>query len=200
MQVFLACPVMLYATLAANDNKRADFVSGDRCGWRITRDAVPLGEGARGKCRCPHRLRRNGWSPGFAGDTYMDPGKTLRADYRRQRRRLPHKVTAEMPWPIKAIQIDGGSEFIAEFEKASQDKKNRPLCPAATLAKTQRSRRAMQWRMALRILCNRRPPGQHPRNRRTRRHLPAPLQPSPPARSPRRASPQTSISKSAETG
>jgi hypothetical protein len=28
------------------------------------------------------------------------------------------KVTAEMPWPIKAIQIDGGSEFMAEFELA----------------------------------------------------------------------------------
>jgi transposase InsO family protein len=28
------------------------------------------------------------------------------------------KVAAEMPWPIKAIQIDGGSEFMAEFELA----------------------------------------------------------------------------------
>ncbi len=28
------------------------------------------------------------------------------------------KVTAEMPWPVKAIQIDGGSEFMAEFEQA----------------------------------------------------------------------------------
>jgi putative transposase len=32
------------------------------------------------------------------------------------------KVTAEMPWPIKAIQIDGGSEFMAEFETACADK------------------------------------------------------------------------------
>ena len=32
------------------------------------------------------------------------------------------KVTAEMPWPIKAIQIDGGSEFMAEFEQACADK------------------------------------------------------------------------------
>lgn len=37
-----------------------------------------------------------------------------------------HKVTAEMPWPIKAIQIDGGSEFMAEFEKTCQDS-NIPL-------------------------------------------------------------------------
>ena len=28
------------------------------------------------------------------------------------------KVTAEMPWPVKAIQIAGGSEFMAEFELA----------------------------------------------------------------------------------
>jgi putative transposase len=36
------------------------------------------------------------------------------------------KVTAEMPWPIKAIQIDGGSEFMAEFETACRDN-NIPL-------------------------------------------------------------------------
>ena len=28
------------------------------------------------------------------------------------------KVTAEMPWPVKAIQIAGGSEFMGEFELA----------------------------------------------------------------------------------
>ena len=32
------------------------------------------------------------------------------------------KVTAEMPWPVKAIQIDGGSEFMAEFEDACKDR------------------------------------------------------------------------------
>lgn len=32
------------------------------------------------------------------------------------------KVAAEMPWPIKAIQIDGGSEFMAEFETTCQEK------------------------------------------------------------------------------
>ena len=32
------------------------------------------------------------------------------------------KVAAEMPWPIKAIQIDGGSEYMAEFETACQEK------------------------------------------------------------------------------
>lgn len=36
------------------------------------------------------------------------------------------KVAADMPWPIKAIQIDGGSEFMAEFEQACMDR-NIPL-------------------------------------------------------------------------
>lgn len=36
------------------------------------------------------------------------------------------KVIAEMPWPVKAIQIDGGSEFMAEFEDACAAK-NIPL-------------------------------------------------------------------------
>jgi putative transposase len=33
------------------------------------------------------------------------------------------KVLQEMPDPVKAIQIDGGSEFMAEFEQACADKK-----------------------------------------------------------------------------
>jgi putative transposase len=33
------------------------------------------------------------------------------------------KVTAEMPWPVKAIQIDGGSEFMAQFELACAAKR-----------------------------------------------------------------------------
>jgi putative transposase len=32
------------------------------------------------------------------------------------------KVTADMPFPVKAIQVDGGSEFMAEFETACQAK------------------------------------------------------------------------------
>jgi len=33
------------------------------------------------------------------------------------------KVLAQMPWPVKAIQIDGGSEFMAEFEQACADRR-----------------------------------------------------------------------------
>jgi transposase InsO family protein len=32
------------------------------------------------------------------------------------------KVIAQMPFPVKAIQVDGGSEFKAEFEQACHDK------------------------------------------------------------------------------
>jgi putative transposase len=33
-----------------------------------------------------------------------------------------NKITADMPFPVKAIQVDGGSEFMAEFETACQAK------------------------------------------------------------------------------
>jgi len=45
------------------------------------------------------------------------------------------KVLQEMPDPVKAIQIDGGSEFMAEFEQACADKKTAALCAAAPIAK-----------------------------------------------------------------
>lgn len=32
------------------------------------------------------------------------------------------KLVAEMPFPVKAIQVDGGSEFMAEFEQACEKK------------------------------------------------------------------------------
>ena len=32
------------------------------------------------------------------------------------------KILADMPFPVKAIQVDGGSEFMAEFEAACQVK------------------------------------------------------------------------------
>lgn len=32
------------------------------------------------------------------------------------------KVQAKMPFPVQAIQVDGGSEFRAEFEQACRDK------------------------------------------------------------------------------
>jgi putative transposase len=39
--------------------------------------------------------------------------------------RFLDKVIADMPFPVEAIQVDGGSEFKAEFEEACQDKRIR---------------------------------------------------------------------------
>ena len=60
-------------------------------------------------------------------DAYDPVGKWTVAQPRREARAKDaasflEKVLAEMPWPVKAIQIDGGSEFMAEFEKARADK------------------------------------------------------------------------------
>jgi hypothetical protein len=52
------------------------------------------------------------------------------------------KPTTEA-FPMTAIQVDGGPEFMAEFEQACADKKNPPLCAAAQIAKTQRCRRTL---------------------------------------------------------
>ena len=52
------------------------------------------------------------WGKEKLGPTLRDQGFTV------------SNATAEMPWPIKAIQIDGGSEFMAEFETA---------CPAKAI-------------------------------------------------------------------
>ena len=37
-------------------------------------------------------------------------------------KRFLDKIQQEMPFPIKSIQVDGGSEFMAEFEEACQKK------------------------------------------------------------------------------
>ena len=36
--------------------------------------------------------------------------------------RLPFPMSNRVPFPIRAIQVDGGSEFMAEFEESCQDR------------------------------------------------------------------------------
>lgn len=48
--------------------------------------------------------------------------------------RFLDKVLAEMPFPVRAIQVDGGSEFMADFEAACAERRVRlyvlpPKCP-----------------------------------------------------------------------
>ena len=52
--------------------------------------------------------------------------------------RLQRKVA----FPIAAIQVDGGSEFMAQFEEACQAQGIRALRPSPTLPQAQWSRRA----------------------------------------------------------
>jgi len=53
----------------------------------------------------------------------MDRRETLQTGHAKNAADFLDKVLAEMPHPIKAIQIDGGSEFMAEFETACAAKK-----------------------------------------------------------------------------
>jgi putative transposase len=64
----------------------------------------------------------NAYDP-FAKWTVATPSKQATA---KNAASFLDKVLKEMPDPIKAIQIDGGSEFMAEFEQACADK-NLPL-------------------------------------------------------------------------
>ena len=48
------------------------------------------------------------------------------------------KMLEEMPFPVQAIQVDGGSEFKAEFRDRLQGQGPRPLRTAAQAAPTQR--------------------------------------------------------------
>src|SRR4029077_3304219 len=62
--------------------------------------------------RRPPYQKRSGVRHPRAGRQSLQP--------RRGRIRLPRKGHAEMPLPVEAIQVDGGSEFNAEFEQACQ--------------------------------------------------------------------------------
>jgi putative transposase len=81
-------------------------------------------------------------APGFAVkhfDAYDPFAKWAVArplGHRQNAARFLAKVLAEMPPPVKAIQIDGGSEFMAAFEQACADRKL-PLYIRAALAEAQ---------------------------------------------------------------
>ena len=99
------------------------------------------------------------------------------------------KIVAEMPFPVKAIQVDGGSEFMAEFEDACEKKGPQALRPPAQVAANERRGRAVQWRLAIRILRRLRPAEIRGGDQSNPRQLPAPLQPSKTTRSPWRKNP-----------
>jgi putative transposase len=64
--------------------------------------------------------------------------------------RFLDKILADMPFPAKAIQVDGGSEFMAVpgLVPGSRplDQRGRPLCPAAAKPANERRPRTLQRR------------------------------------------------------
>jgi putative transposase len=100
------------------------------------------------------------------------------------------KVTAEMPWPVKRHSDRRRLRVHGRVRGRLRRKGHPPLCPAAALAKAQRRRRTMQRRLAIRILRRRRPAQRPRQDRRSRRCLPAPLQPLQAARGSRRKDPK----------
>jgi hypothetical protein len=65
---------------------------------------------------------------------------------------LLDKLQADMPFSAEGIQVDGGSEFMAEFRDRVREAENQALRAAAALAQAQRRRRALQRSLALRVL------------------------------------------------
>ena len=47
-----------------------------------------------------------------------------------------HKLVSRMPFPVKAIQVDGGSEFMADFEGACQGRGIKLFISATPLTQT----------------------------------------------------------------
>ena len=53
----------------------------------------------------------------------MDGRRALSARHSQRRRRVPQPCAVANAHPIRAVQIDGGSEFMAEFEQTCWDAK-----------------------------------------------------------------------------
>lgn len=62
------------------------------------------------------------------------------------------KLVARMPFPIQAIKIDGGSEFMVGFERARQNRGGLTLRLAAPVAQAQRECRASRRHRSSRVL------------------------------------------------
>ena len=100
------------------------------------------------------------------------------------------KLPADMPFKVDAIQVDGGSEFMAEFEDACQQS-----APSSSIVlppkspRDQRRRRALQRRWRYEFYAVLRPAHPPRPTQPPHRCLPAPLQHPPPPCRPRRQNP-----------
>ena len=98
-------------------------------------------------------------------------------------------VLEQMPDPVKAIQNRRRLRVHGRVRASLRRQEPAPLRPAPPIAKAQRSCRALQWSLALRVLRLRRSPNAHRQNRPNGRRLPKPLQPPQTPRSPCRKNP-----------
>jgi hypothetical protein len=75
-----------------------------------------------------HRLRQSPPTKAIKHFTAYDPiakwtvGKAFNRASGQAAAAFLDSIVADMPFPVKAIQVDGGSEFMAEFEVACQTK------------------------------------------------------------------------------
>jgi len=98
--------------------------------------------------------------------------------------RFTGKLVAELPFPLAAIQIDGGSEFMAEFETACEKKRiTLHVLPPRSPERGGRVERPA-GRLALRVLRRLRPAAPHRRTQPAHRRLCSPLQHLPAPRRP----------------
>ena len=111
----------------------------------------------------------------------------------RNAKRFLETVRAQLPFPLVSAQVDGGSEFRADFEQALRRTEDPPLRAAAQAAPTQRLRRTRQRHHPRRVLeplrrrLHRR--GRQPRARRLSTLLsPGPSAPGPRLHDTRRVS------------
>jgi putative transposase len=100
---------------------------------------------------------------------------------------LLDKLIDEAPFKVTGIQVDGGSEFRADFE---DECKRRGLDLFVLPTPAQRSRRARPIDLALRVLRLIRPAAPHRKTAAARRRLRAPLQHRQTPPSPRRTDPR----------
>ena len=97
----------------------------------------------------------------------------------RNARRFLQAVIEDLPFPLHSVQVDGGSEFRAEFEQACQQLDIPPVCPASPTTAVQWLRRTSQRQRPRRVL---EPLHRRTHRRRSRRcphRIPTLLQPPP---------------------
>jgi transposase InsO family protein len=108
---------------------------------------------------------------------------------------LLEKPIVEAPFPVRGIQVDGGSQFLAAFERACRDK-GLELCILPPKRPDLNGCVERPIHLALRVLRRLRPPPPHRKTASLRRRLRPPVQPPRTPSGPWRQSPRRGHSAS----